>query len=176
MMSFEFNREQFERLLKKLSAAKQDEAIMPALQEGAYHIQEWIMNNRLAGPRPTYLGVVTGNLSLSITAGKTEKITGGYEAKIGTNIVYAAIHEFGFKGPIDVRSYLRGIIQSPRLKTSRGRQRVDFEFATGRVKAHTREMNMPARPFMRPGITEPENQRFVLDTLQKRIEEAVNKQ
>src|SRR3990167_6598654 len=140
MMSFEFNREQFERLLKKLSAVKQDETIMPALQDGAYHIQEWIMSNRLAGPRPIYLGVVTGNLSSSITVGKTEKIAGCYEVKIGTNVVYAAIHEFGFKGPVDIKSYIRG--------------------AT-RVRAHTREMNMPARPFMRPGFEDKENQRFV---------------
>ena len=128
---------------------------MPALQEGAYNIQEWIMSRRLAGPRPTYLGVITGNLSSSIAVGRTEKITGGYEVKIGTNVVYAAIHEFGFKGPIDIKSFIRG---------------------TSRVSAHTRKMNMPARPFMRPGLEDKENQRFVLDRLQKRIEEAVNKQ
>ena len=46
-------------------------------------------------------------------------------------IPYAAIHEFGFKGLVEVRDHLR-----------RG-----FN-----VRSHQRKMNVPARPYLRPAI------------------------
>lgn len=47
-------------------------------------------------------------------------------------IPYAAIHEFGFKGLVQVREFLR-----------RGGVH---------VRAHQRNMNIPARPFLRPAV------------------------
>lgn len=46
---------------------------------------------------------------------------------LGTNKVYAAIHQFGFKGLQKVKAHMR-----------KGKK----------VKAHTREMNMPAREYL----------------------------
>lgn len=47
-------------------------------------------------------------------------------------IPYAAIHEFGFKGLVEVRNHLR-----------RG----------ANVRAHSRNINVPARPYLRPAVT-----------------------
>jgi len=46
-------------------------------------------------------------------------------------IPYAAIHEFGFKGLVQVREHLR---------------------RNSRVRAHGRNMNVPARPYLRPAV------------------------
>jgi phage gpG-like protein len=47
-------------------------------------------------------------------------------------IPYAAIHEFGFKGLVQVREHLRRGVN---------------------VMAHGRNVNVPARPYLRPAVT-----------------------
>ena len=84
-----------EELLAKLNAATQEQVIFQSLKLSGLMIAGWSKENRLSGPRPQYLGVVTGRLRASITAADPEHTGNEYSEKIGTNVEYAAIHEFG---------------------------------------------------------------------------------
>ena len=66
---------------------------------------------------------------------------GGTELRLGTDKEYGAIHQFGFSGP-----------QSVKAHTRRGHP----------VAAHTRQMEIPARPFL--GLDETETA-HILDVL-----------
>lgn len=101
-----------ERLLRKMNAATQDLTIRRSMDEATLYMQAWVTKNRLTGPRPTYLGVVTGRLRASITAGKTSKTGNTYKASIGTNVVYGPVHEFGFRARnIPARPFLRPALE-----------------------------------------------------------------
>ena len=77
------------KLLKKLSRRVMDKAILKGMKVGATSITGWIKEKRLTGPRPRYLGVVTGKLRSSITAGRAIRRGQRYLVNIGTNVVYA---------------------------------------------------------------------------------------
>ena len=97
-MSMEVNPKDLERLMKKLDYQKRDDVIRESLYQSVIYLSGWIKDRRLSGPRPQFLGVDTGRLRASITGSRTEKIMDTYQAKVGTNVVYGRIHEFG--GPI----------------------------------------------------------------------------
>lgn len=90
----------------------------------------------LTGPRPEKLGVRTGHLRRSI---KSQTVIRGdvVEGVIGTNVLYARIHEKG------------GVIKRRRTKVLRFRGK-----RVGRIRlwwSPTR-VEMPARPFLKPAI------------------------
>lgn len=64
-------------------------------------------------------------------------------AEVGTNVVYAAIHQAGFEGTIDIAAHIRKVksrdVRESRKITAKG---------IGYVRAHARRLNMPARPFL----------------------------
>jgi len=66
-------------------------------------------------------------------------------ATIGTNVEYAHIHEYGFQGEIQVKSFQREMTKAfgkpiaPRSVL---------------IKAHARNINMPERSFLRSTLTE----------------------
>lgn len=67
------------------------------------------------------------------------------EVKVGSfGVPYAAAHEFGFSGPVAVRSFTR--IQT----TAFGRVMPEARPVT--VSAHTRFMRVRARPYLRPAL------------------------
>ena len=84
-----------DKLLKKLDPQQRDGVIRQSLTQSAIFIAGWIKNKRLSGPRPQYLGVRTGRLRSSITATPAQKEGNTYFARIGTNVVYGRIHEYG---------------------------------------------------------------------------------
>jgi len=55
--------------------------------------------------------------------------------EIGTEVPYAAIHEYGFKGSENVKSFTRNSHDHSSL-----------------VKSFTRQMNMPAKPYFEPAM------------------------
>lgn len=63
--------------------------------------------------------------------------------EVGTNKVYAAIHQFGFGGKVSIPAHRRKVesrdIRDGKKKKASG---------VGFVKAHERRMNVPARPFL----------------------------
>jgi phage gpG-like protein len=98
-----------------------------ALRSGAQIIvKHWRL--RLSGPAgPRRLGIGTGHLRRSILAGHVE----GDTVRVGTNQPYAAVHEYGFHGRVNVRAHTREGVP---------------------VRAHTRQMMMPERPHARPAM------------------------
>lgn len=81
--------------------------------------------------------------------------------EVGTSLPYAAAHNEGFSGTVQVRQHTRNQYEKKRTKIGRGvyniktreeatRTRVD-KVATGTkftVRSHTRKMNIPQRQFM----------------------------
>lgn len=65
---------------------------------------------------------------------------------VGTNMIYAAIHQFGFNGTQSVPAHERRILQAFGKPLDKPR--------TVQVKAHSRRMNLVARPFLGIGANE----------------------
>jgi phage gpG-like protein len=81
------------------------------------------------------LNVRTGRLRRSITQ-RVEEEGGSVVGYVGTNVKYARAHEFGFTGNVTVREHLR--------RTKGGKE------AT--VRAHSRNMHLPERSFLRSAL------------------------
>lgn len=88
----------------------------------------------LSGPRPEHLGRVTGNLARL----EAVKIGDG-SVTVGNNLPYGGIWEYGFSGTQDVREFMR------RVNTAKGS-------ILQRVSAHTRRVNIEARPYLAPAL------------------------
>jgi phage gpG-like protein len=101
-----------------------------------------VKNEKLSG---RVLKNKTGTLRASINQrviADSNSVTGS----VGTNIVYAAAHEFGFKGPVTVKAHLRMV-------------KVAFGKAVKNPAQHmwgsfTRQMNLPERSFLRSALHE----------------------
>lgn len=65
---------------------------------------------------------------------------------VGTNLSYAAAHEFGFNGPVNVKAHLR-MVKKAFGKTVKNPQEHP-------VRAFTRQMHLPERSFLRSAMTE----------------------
>lgn len=117
----------------------------------------------LSGPRPARLGVRTNRLRSSLNASPAVISGSTVSSAIGTNVVYAGVHEYGFKGTVTVRTYTR---QERRRNIQSTTGRV-FNAITGRissgkgktiaegisiVRQHQRKMDIPARPFLAPTL------------------------
>ena len=106
-----------QELIAKLDAAKRPEPLKKGMNFAAGNLVRWIRTNRLTGPRPLYLEVVSGILRTSISFAPTVKSGDVYTTRIGTNVEYAPIHEFGgFAGRnrkvfIRARPFLRPSIE-----------------------------------------------------------------
>jgi len=61
-------------------------------------------------------------------------------ATVGTNVEYAAVHEYGFHGTVSVREHLRTSVLGNSFT----------------VKAHPREVNLPERSFLRSSLRDLE--------------------
>lgn len=87
----------------------------------------------------------TGTLRRSINVRNTQTATSS-EATVGTNLSYAAIHEYGFNGEETVRAHMRNITQAfgKPLASS-------VEVSVG---SYSRAVNMPARSFLRSSLNE----------------------
>ena len=167
-----------EELIAKLKAPQK--VLKKGLHEAGTYIAGWIQENRLTGPRPQFLGVKTGRLRASITS----QPDGDYQEKIGTNVVYARIHEFG--GVIqryprtslrEMQRYLKGDKKGAFKKGSPtsidiagyGQYHVVSRgFTYGAYK-----INIPARPFLRPALQDEDNKQMIIDILTENINSAL---
>lgn len=132
------------------------DAIRKALQKGMQIVRETVKDPYLTGKA---LNVDTGTLRRSITY-KTEKVgTSMVKASVGTNVIYGRIHELGFSGPVSVERHARYqyLVYGKKMKTPR----------MVAVEQHTRNMKMPARPFLRPALEEH------IDDIEELIRDAV---
>ena len=118
------------------------EAIHRATAEVGIRAVESSQRNYLRGPRPAFLGRVSGALARSVRFKTTPrqdhiKLTlsaGGGPAQVD----YAAIHEYGFSGSGEVKQHTRS--------TAFGRPVAPFT-----VGPYTRNMTIRPRPYLRPG-------------------------
>ena len=89
----------------------------------------------------------------------------GYSgATVGTNVEYAAIHEYGFSGSVLVKSFQR------EMTTAFGKPISPTQVT---VRAHTRNINMPERSFLRSTLREMNSE--ITDSLQLAVTKELNK-
>lgn len=133
-------------VIAKLGAAKDRarEAVKKSVVRLTLELLRKVKAEKLSGQ---LLNVQTGRLRRSITQRATEQgstITG----IVGTNVEYARAHELGFKGPVSVKAHLRQIKEAwgKPLKAAKKIQ----------VKPHARQVELPARSFLRSALADME--------------------
>ena len=113
----EVKQEDIDRLIKKTGAIGAFDTMHRSLLKSANFLIAWIVKNRLSGPRSkTTLGRVTGRLASSIVAfNLVSDREHQFSIRIGTNVEYAAKHEFGFVGREQVHAHIRRHTKSARF-------------------------------------------------------------
>lgn len=92
------------------------------------------------------LNVRTGRLRRSISVTKGQANQDGYSVTVGTNVKYAAAHEYGFNGTVTVPAHMRMV------RTAWGRPvRAPTQHM---VRQHSRRLNLPERSFARSSYEE----------------------
>lgn len=93
----------------------------------------------------------TGRLINSINLRQVER---GNEmtAIVGTRVPYGRFWELGFHGSEHVRDYVRRLSGRSTFGRFVERKRAKLSQGIGFVRAHTRNVNQPARPFLKPGL------------------------
>lgn len=120
---------------------------------------------KLSRRGPKTLGVVSNRLRGSMRASAAVVIGTTVHAEIGTNVVYAGVHEFGFVGVVRVREHTRrrfgyggdGRATSKRMDASgriRTVRRKPTSTGTIVVHAHSMQMNVRERAPIRSTIQE----------------------
>ena len=114
-------------------------ALKAELTKVSFDVSARVKDQKLSGQ---VLKVKTGRLRRSINAKPVTETETGVEALVGTNVEYARIHEFGFKGSVNVREHMR---------------KAKGQFAV-RVRAHARKVNLPERSFLRSSLDDMRGQ------------------
>jgi phage gpG-like protein len=96
-------------------------------------------------PHPTRLTSRTGTLRRSITVDRSPL---PFAIEVGTNLRYGRAHELGFDGRVSVRSHWREIRQAF------GR---NIAARSTHIRAHSRNMHLPRRPFLEPALRATED-------------------
>ena len=109
------------------------------------------------------LHVRTGRLRRSIHSRITEDRT-SVTGIVGTNVEYAAVHEYGYTGPQTVKEHLRTI------KQAFGKT---ITPTTVTVAAHTRTVKLPERSFLRSALDEMSSE--IRTTLQDSLTRSIQK-
>lgn len=113
-----------------------------------------IAREKLSQRGPTTLGVVSNRLRLSVR--KTSALVSGVDvvSSIGSNVKYAAAHEFGFTGVVQVKAHKRRIIAHDRYR-KHGRGFIKTQSGIpGTIRAHSMKMNLPERSYIRSTLQE----------------------
>lgn len=129
----------------------------------------------LSGPRPARLDIVTGRLRGAMSYSVDPPTDRGVVGRFGNNVAYAAYHEFGFRGTMQVRAHTRvmqqlnaagaaidtrhflrrsdGDARPTQSRKEGARKQQSGTVVVQFVKAHSREVNYAGRPFARPALT-----------------------
>lgn len=135
-----------ERFLAMLTAApgKLQEKLRATVERLSIEIQTAI-KQKLAGE---VLHTRTGTLRRSINRVVTADSSGVFATE-GTNVRYAAVHEYGFNGTVTVAAHVRKV-----ASRSVGKGKKQTVQGVAFVKEHTRHMRMPERSFLRSTLRE----------------------
>lgn len=141
------NLKEFQKKLHDLQTVVRNTAMREAILAGGFELEAEIKQNIESNKL-----VDTGNLLNSIQVGEVSISRDKAEIPVGTNVVYAAIHEFG--GTIVARN-AKALV----FKTRDG--------VWHRVKSVT----IPARPYMRPALDKgfPRIKEAIVSVLEKWI-------
>ncbi len=105
-----------------------------------------IKKNYLTGPRPGKVGVVTGRLRASMLF-TTRKTSDGPIIRFGTNVKYAALHEFGGTVHPKVTQRMRKWAWARYFETGEGMFK-----AIALTKKSQLDIKIEKRPFLVPGV------------------------
>lgn len=108
-------------------------------------VQSHVKQDKLSGQ---VLKNRTGTLRRSINR-RVESTPTSVQGIVGTNVKYAKVHEFGFKGTVSVREHLRFITQAW------GRPISTTEVT---VRAHQRKVVLPVRSFLRSALKDKQGE------------------
>lgn len=117
--------------------------VKDVLYDHSVKLQRTVKERKLSGQ---VLKVRTGTLRRSINIGPLEESGSVLSRSVGTNVEYAAIHEFG--GPVDIPAQLRLI------KKAFGRS---LKYPVW-VNYKARKFTMPERSFLRSALREHEKE------------------
>ncbi|MGB8422184.1 hypothetical protein [Paraburkholderia sp.] len=117
-------------------------ALQERVQRLTIQLQIHVVRDKLQGQ---VLNVKTGRLQRSISQAVTSDAT-SVTGIVSTAVKYAAAHEYGFTGTVNVKEHLRTITQAfgKELK----------EPVTSTVRAHDMKMNLPERSFLRSALAD----------------------
>lgn len=76
----------------------------------------YIQANKLSRRGPTTLGVRTGLLRRSVRPALSQIVGNRIVSSIGSNVIYAGVHEFGFDGEVSVKAFQRRNPQANRYQ------------------------------------------------------------
>ena len=139
-----------ERTMLAFEAARHRiaDAVRAAVARATFDLVGVVKAKKLTGQ---VLNVRTGRLRRSIT-GRVAEENGQPVGLVGTNVSYGRVHELGFKGTVPVKAHTRTIKGKPMM-----------------VRAHSRKLDMPARPFLQPSLDEnlPKYRGWIADGIKK---------
>ena len=169
-------------VIKKLQAvpASIDKALATGLSRGLLYAASVAQRQFLSGPRPAVLDVRTTRLRNSI-ATEVEPSGPTIIGRMGSNVSYAAFHEFGFHGLVNVRAHTRipafhSVSTGKQIDIRRSlhddkgnfvgykesnqgafyrlgrKMRVQLAFNVVQVRAHSRKIDYAGRPYIRPAL------------------------
>ena len=129
-----------DEVMARLNVAPQrlTESLRIAMTRLSIIVQSAVKEQKLTGQA---LSVRTGTLRRSINRVVSQD-DGGIYATIGTNVVYGAVHEYGYQGPQAVRAHTRTSV-------------LGNQYTVG---AFTRQVNLPERSFLRSTLAEREGE------------------
>jgi phage gpG-like protein len=125
----------------------------------------YTVKNKLTAANPPYLNVRTGRLRGSLRASRAIVRGKRITSDIGTNVAYAGVHEYGFKGTVQVKAFERQIPPGRFGRNSAGG-------GTERVRAHSRRVKFKARHMIHDGVED--TLQDYADKISAAIEEAWN--
>jgi phage gpG-like protein len=132
--------------------------LQEAINTSSLELIGYIRRSKLSG---NPLHQRSGRLKDSITSKITdsEDLISGI---VGTNVEYARVHEYGFKGTETVKAHLRTIKQAWGRPLRAGAKQIN-------IRSHSRKANLPERSFLRSSLRDLEGK------IKKRMEDAVRK-
>lgn len=158
-------------LFARLKARVND--LTPAMKVIGEILRTSSVKNFEAGGRPPWKPSKRAGQTLVDTARLRNSITAKAfpdRAEAGTNVKYAGVHQFGFKGTVSIPQHTRKVKSRNVYENREGKKKKTASGITI-VKAHTTKMNIPARPFM---MVQDEDITEAKDTLLRHIMEAEN--
>lgn len=129
-------------LMARLDSAPAEirRAMLVAVTKLSIDVQRSVKQDKLSGQA---LHVRSGTLRRSINREVFDRDDGVF-AVVGTNVVYAHPHEYGFQGVVNVRAHVRRSREQMRMKKSNVKPVGNIV-----VRAHQMRMNIAERSFLR---------------------------